>query len=314
MATDSSVRRVDPEDVEPNPNNPRRYFKEATLDELRASIQKVGILVPLIVFEDPDRPSHYILLDGERRWTCAIDLGLSDVPVNIIPPPSDLDNILRMFNIHAVREEWPLISVALSLEQVIAKAGVNSDRELAELTGLKPATVRRAKRLLGLPPSELERIKAEAHLPRNRQVHREDLYLEILDATAALERVLPEVVHERGRDAIIRQLAAKREERTVRSVTDYRQIVRLMNGVDEGLVTRDRAANAAEALVDDVELSPTRVFEQLAQRAFERRALAERADSLTDALRGFQGATDVGRQLADALAPLQAEITRLIGT
>ena len=100
---ETTVTAVDPEHVKANPRNPRRYFNEQSLDELRSSIQKVGILVPLIVYEDPDQPGTFVLLDGERRLRCALDLALASVPVNTIPPPDDLDNILRMFNIHSVR-------------------------------------------------------------------------------------------------------------------------------------------------------------------------------------------------------------------
>lgn len=310
---DSSVRTIDPELISPNPRNPRRYFKQATLDELRSSIQKVGMLVPLIVYPDPETPGSFVLLDGERRLQCAIDLGLFEVPANVIPEPSDLDNILRMFNIHSVREEWPLISVAQSLQEVIAQSGIDRDRELAELTGLKPATVRRAKRLLALPPQELELITREAHLPRPEQVHREDLYLEILDAVAAIERVTPRVAKKYGRDHLIRQLAAKREEKTVRSVTDYREVVRLLNGVEEGLVDRAAATKASDQLIREVDLSPVRVFDELGRRAFARKDLAERAQSLAEALRDLSGPRDAGPALRTALKDLLTEVSRLVG-
>ena len=88
--------------------------------------KEVGILVPLIVYRSADN-ERYVLMDGERRWRCSIDLGLTAVPANIIETPSRLDNLLRMFNIHNVREDWPLISVALSLQTVIEES--NEDRE-----------------------------------------------------------------------------------------------------------------------------------------------------------------------------------------
>src|SRR5665647_961505 len=109
------LAEIRPDQIDKNPNNPRRYFNDERLDLLRTSIQEVGILVPLIVYGSPGQVERYVLMDGERRWRCSVDLALQTVPVNIIPAPNPLDNLLRMFNIHNVREDWPLISVALSL-------------------------------------------------------------------------------------------------------------------------------------------------------------------------------------------------------
>ena len=69
MSATGELTEIDPELIEPNPRNPRRYFNEERLDLLRTSIQEVGILVPLIAYRrtvgDGDR---YVLMDGERRW------------------------------------------------------------------------------------------------------------------------------------------------------------------------------------------------------------------------------------------------------
>src|SRR5688572_8416012 len=109
MSIDSSaMARVNPKSIDRNPNNPRRFFNDERLDLLRTSLQEVDVLVPLIVYAHPQESDRYVLMDGERRWRCALDLGLPTVPVNVIPAPSPLDNLLRMFNIHSVREDWPL--------------------------------------------------------------------------------------------------------------------------------------------------------------------------------------------------------------
>src|SRR4051794_2465406 len=123
MASAGDRVEIDPRQIRPNQYNPRLYFNDERLDLLRSSIQEVGILVPLIVYEDPKEPGTYVLMDGERRWRSALDLALPSVPVNIIPAPTPLENLLRMFNIHAVREDWPLISVALALDNIMKISG-----------------------------------------------------------------------------------------------------------------------------------------------------------------------------------------------
>ena len=98
-----------------NPENPRMIFYEEDLSILKASIKNNGILVPLTVYKKPTE-KKYTILDGERRWKCALDLRLKTVPANEIHPPSKKQNILLMFNIHKVHKDWELVPTALKLE------------------------------------------------------------------------------------------------------------------------------------------------------------------------------------------------------
>jgi ParB family chromosome partitioning protein len=63
------------------PKQPRRYFDEAALKTLAASIQAHGILTPLLV--RPKLDERYELVAGERRYRAAKALGLPEVPVQI---------------------------------------------------------------------------------------------------------------------------------------------------------------------------------------------------------------------------------------
>ena len=142
-------------DISPNPFNPRLIFDPEDLNELKKSIHKVGILVPVTVYKNtktsPKTP--YILLDGERRWRCAQELNLEIIPANIIDEPSDdTQNILYMFNIHHFRKEWALFPTALKLETVIEKLGTDQESVLSEFTGVSRSMIRRCKTLLWYPP------------------------------------------------------------------------------------------------------------------------------------------------------------------
>ena len=103
----SKLANIPIEKIRINPHNPRALFDPVPLQILRESIRELGILVPLLVYESL-RTQDYVILDGERRWRCAKELGLPTVPANVIEEPSAIDNILRMFNIHNVREPWEL--------------------------------------------------------------------------------------------------------------------------------------------------------------------------------------------------------------
>ncbi|MCZ7589942.1 MAG: ParB/RepB/Spo0J family partition protein [Gaiella sp.] len=318
MNSSGTLASIEPESIERNPRNPRRYFNEERLDLLRTSIQEVGILVPLIVYQQNGAAAtaaepRYVLMDGERRWRCALDLGLDAVPANVIPAPSELDNLLRMFNIHNVREDWPLISVALSLNDVIELSGESGEKRLAEMTGLTRSTVRRARRLLSIPPAELQLIQEEAHLERTQQVHREDLYLEIEAAESVLRSELPEIAAEFSRDQVIRQFAAKAEVKSLRAVTDFRYVGRLVKAADEDVVTRDAVVDAARTLITQPTISPHEVFDEVAALAYRQHTIQRKAELLADDLRELFSVTTLSPGLLDRLRELRDLIDRLGG-
>jgi ParB family chromosome partitioning protein len=309
---ESTQALIDPEAIEKNPSNPRRYFNEERLDQLRTSIQEVGILVPLIVYQPDPAVGHYVLMDGERRWRSAIDLGMSEVPVNIISVPTPLDNMLRMFNIHNVREDWPLISVTLSLREVMDASGETRETRLAEMTGLTRSTVRRARRLLTLPEAELDLIQGEAHLDRTKQVHREDLYLEIQAAESVMRKELPELSREFDKPTVIRQFARKAESGNLPAVTDFRFVSKLVKAADDEVVNRSAVVDAARRLITDEEAAPRAVFDSVAADAYKQQALQRKADVLEADLAGLVGGLRVSTGLRERLTSLRVAIDRIL--
>jgi len=303
---------VSPERLTKNPNNPRRYFNDEKLDQLRTSLQEAGILVPLIVYENPDEPGQYVLMDGERRWRSALDLGFSEVPVRVVPAPTPLDNLIQMFNIHAVREEWSLVAIALALREVIRVSGENREGRLAELTGLTRSTVRRSRRLLDLPINELDLIQSEAHLDRTEQIHREDLYLEIDAAESVLRRQLPEIAHKYTRPRIIRAFAKKRESGNLPNVTDFRYVAKLVKATNSDLVKRDTVLTAAEELIQDVSATPLETYERVAAVAVGQQEMARKAELLTEALGALPRDDKLSSRLRQHLQRLRAGITELL--
>jgi ParB family chromosome partitioning protein len=187
--------------LHPNPHNPRMLFDRRPLDTLRESIAKVGVLVPLTVYFDSKRDYH-VILDGQRRWMCAKDLGLKEVPVNQVAEPTLVQNIVTMFQIHKLREDWELMPTALKLEVLMGELKERNDRKLAELTSLDQAVVQRCKKLLDYPkryqdmmlePDPRKRVKAdffiELYVVRNdRFVNAFDWYSKDEFTKAMLER------------------------------------------------------------------------------------------------------------------------------
>lgn len=163
----SKVEMIPTDRIRRNPENPRIIFDEAKMEILMESIHSVGILVPLIVYRDTE-PGRYVLLDGERRWRCAQNLNLPEVPANVIPTPTRLENILRMFNIHNVREAWTITETAWKLSSVIElvenETGKRpTEKLLTTLTGLTISGIRRCKKLLAFP-DEFQKMVHEGRI------------------------------------------------------------------------------------------------------------------------------------------------------
>jgi ParB family transcriptional regulator, chromosome partitioning protein len=312
MSAVTGVAEVRTESIAPNPHNPRLFFNEESLDFLRTSIQEIGILVPLIVYRDSNSTHNYVLLDGERRLRCALDLGLETVPVNVIPEPSAMDNVLRMFNIHSVREEWPLVSVALSLKSVMEISNETRESRLAEMTGLTRSAVRRAKRLLTLPEQEINLIRKEAHFPRSEQVHREDLYLEIEAAESTLRNAFPEIEARYSRETIIRQFALKRELGHLNAITDFRMVSRLIEAARTELVPRHEIIQAIELLIEDASVNPVEIFDSLLASSYQQRDVFKKSSVLLADLDELSTANRLSEELVETLLNLREKIDGLL--
>lgn len=195
------VKSVATSKLFPNPHNPRMLFDREPLKVLEASIDKVGVLVPLTVYSD-SKKKRLVILDGQRRWMCAKALGLQKVPVNEVAEPTLVQNIVTMFQIHKLREDWELMPTALKLEVLMEKLREKNDKTLATLTGLDQAVVQRCKKLLSynkkyqdmmLDADPAKRVKAdffiELHAVRNdRFVNSFDWYTKDKFTKAMLKR------------------------------------------------------------------------------------------------------------------------------
>ena len=76
----TNVVMVDINRIEPNKQQPRKYFDEEALDQLADSIRSFGIIQPLIVKEES---GYFSIIAGERRWRAARRAALAEVPVLI---------------------------------------------------------------------------------------------------------------------------------------------------------------------------------------------------------------------------------------
>src|SRR6266446_6169178 len=216
------VKTVPVSSLYPNPHNPRLLFDREPLNTLRKSIAKVGILVPLTVYRDSAR-GHFVILDGQRRWICAKEIPLKEVPVNEVAEPTLVQNIVTMFQIHKLREDWELMPTALKLELLMNELNERNDAKLAVLTGLPEAVVTRCKKLLSYPKDTQDLMLDQDPDARVKA----DFFIELYP-----------VIHDRAvskfewfsRSRFTEQMLTKYgPDRAIRSVTDFRLVKQLIN-------------------------------------------------------------------------------------
>ncbi len=206
--------------ISPNPHNPRRLFDKEPMEILIESIRKLGILVPITVYEEGS--ARYVLLDGERRWRCAKELKSSTIPAIIIGKPSDEQNILTMFHIHNARQGWQLMPTALKLKTLMDKLKEKNERKLAELTKLSLPQIRRCKILLTYPKSFQNLMLA----PPSERL-KADFFIELHRIRGpALENRFPTWAS-RGDSQCIQLLLDKYENGVIEAVTEFRRLAEI---------------------------------------------------------------------------------------
>lgn len=143
-----SDQQIAIEKIHPNPNQPRKRFESAPLDDLVASIKEKGVLQPLIV-----RPSGdgYEIVAGERRWRAAQQAQLHTLPV-VVREFSDIE-VLEVAIIENIqRADLNPVEEAAGYRQLMDKFG-HTQEKLAEALGKSRSHIANLLRLLALPDS-----------------------------------------------------------------------------------------------------------------------------------------------------------------
>lgn len=135
------------EEIAPNPNQPRRYFDEKAMLELRDSILEYGVIQPITVRRTQ---GEYELVAGERRFRAAQMAGLDEIPAIIIRADSEKSAILALLE-NLQREDLSFFEVAESYKSLIKRQGM-TQTELAERVGKSQSSVANKMRLLRLSP------------------------------------------------------------------------------------------------------------------------------------------------------------------
>lgn len=134
-------------EIEPNRDQPRKYFSEEAIAALAGSIREHGILQPILVRPLPT--GNYQIVAGERRWRAARLLGLVEVPVTI-KELTDIETAQVAIIENLQRENLNPIEEAKGYNDLIEKYGITQE-QIAVMVGKSRSAVANSIRLLALP-------------------------------------------------------------------------------------------------------------------------------------------------------------------
>lgn len=142
-------------DIEPNREQPRKFFDEEALKELADSIAMHGVIQPLLV--RPLSDGGYQLIAGERRWRASRMAGLTQVPV-VVKEMTDEEAMELALIENLQREDLNPIEEAEGFKLLMDTYSFTQE-QAAERVGKSRPAVANALRLLSLPETVLDMVK-----------------------------------------------------------------------------------------------------------------------------------------------------------
>uniref|UniRef100_A0A7C4RTB9 ParB/RepB/Spo0J family partition protein n=1 Tax=Desulfatirhabdium butyrativorans TaxID=340467 RepID=A0A7C4RTB9_9BACT len=155
---------------QPDPNQPRKTLRDShnlqALNELAASIQKHGVLEPVLFravsSENPDDPPTLYIVAGARRWLAAQLIGLKTLPARYV----EGNEIEIGLTENLIRQDLTVVEEAEAMRQLQAQQELKQV-DLAKKLGKAVATVNESLAILNLPKAILDDSRADRSVPKS---------------------------------------------------------------------------------------------------------------------------------------------------
>lgn len=142
-------------EIVPNPYQPRKQFREESLNELAESIKEYGLLQPILVYKENNQ---YVLIAGERRLRASKILELEKI--RAIIADIDLNQLREVALIENIqREDLNPIDLAMAYNELLEIHNLTHD-ELAKKVQKSRSQISNTLRLLNLSP-EIQKMLIE---------------------------------------------------------------------------------------------------------------------------------------------------------
>jgi ParB family chromosome partitioning protein len=112
--TGYEIRSIPIDSVDPDPDQPRKYFDPEDLDQLKKAIQSTNFIEPILVRENDQKNGSFFIVDGERRWRACKELNHSQIFCQILPVGS-LDYEIVAFSQNVHRADLTIMEKAVAL-------------------------------------------------------------------------------------------------------------------------------------------------------------------------------------------------------
>ena len=223
-----NLKFISPNQIVPNPNNPRgeseeKIYSDKEFARLKDSIYEFGVLVPLIVRPKPTESGKYILIDGERRWRAALETNRK-VPVHVIEAPEqELEELRTTFQIHMLRKQWSRIAQARALRMIIGQVNEESGKlsksvlfeEIQEKTGYTETQLKDLLRVLNYSNTVLDEVESnKSPLKYSHIVQIEASFIE------QVEKIFPDLITKYGKKSIRDRMLNKVRKGFISSTRD----------------------------------------------------------------------------------------------
>ncbi len=217
MDQPKQVVELDVELLQSNPLQPRGLITKESLGDLVKSIEKHGILEPLVVAKTP---AGYQLIAGERRWRASKLAGLKTVPVII--KETTPQGMLEMALVENVqREDLNPLDRAQGFVRLMKEFDL-SNKDISERIGKSPSFISNSLRLLNLPDALkdglLSNLISEGHARALAGIDDSKLMVE------AYKMVLRETASVRRAEEITRRIK-KSSGQAIKSMSNVPHII-----------------------------------------------------------------------------------------
>jgi ParB/RepB/Spo0J family partition protein len=152
--------------IEPDPNQPRKFFDQDSLNSLKDSIDSSSLLDPILIRKNEDKEDFYFIVDGERRWKACSALnaekdGYDKLKCVIIENDSQVCELIALTK-NIQREDLLPVEKANTIADLFKKMQEKDSKyqqnDLADIVNLKKSSISEYLKISHLD----EEIKQEA--------------------------------------------------------------------------------------------------------------------------------------------------------
>ena len=150
-SNEETIKNIKVIDIEPNAEQARKKFDEASLKDLAQSIKTYGIIQPIIV---EDKDTFYRIIAGERRWRAAKIAGLTEIPCIVRNEDEQRSKEISLIE-NIQRENLNPIEKALGYKELIDNYNLRQ-QDLADKLGVSRSNITNTLRILNLDKRVIE--------------------------------------------------------------------------------------------------------------------------------------------------------------